>query len=141
MMIMTGSAIKSQAPIGKPLNHTFFENELNGPGAHPRPKVLMDGPPGGQGISASTVGLIRRTQPVYPQLAKKSGWQGTVVIRVVVQTNGMPGEAQIRKSSGHDILDKAAIEAIRSWRFSPAKDGNIPIRSAVDIPINFKLHG
>lgn len=77
--------------------------------------------------------------PVYPRIARESGWEGTVLVRVLVQTDGRPGSVRVRKSSGHAILDDAAIETVKKWRFIPAKDGNIPIRSVVEIPIHFAL--
>ncbi len=79
------------------------------------------------------------TPPVYPRIARESGWEGTVLIRVVVLADGNPGSISVHKSSGHAVLDEAAIEAVKKWKFTPAKDGNIPVRSVVEIPINFDL--
>ena len=76
---------------------------------------------------------------VYPLIAKKNEWEGTVRIRVVVQPSGFPETISIKKTSGHTVLDNAAIEAIQKTRFIPAKDGNIPVRSIVEIPIKFDL--
>ena len=99
----------------------------------------MARPPGGGGVSGSKVGIIRSIPPVYPRMARESGWEGTVVVRVLVRTSGIPGDVQVRKSSGHSILDEAAAEAVRKWRFKPEKDGNIPIQKYVDIPLKFDL--
>ena len=76
---------------------------------------------------------------IYPLIAKKNEWEGTVRIRVVIQPNGLPETISIKKTSGHKVLDNAAIEAVRKTRFIPAKDGNIPVRSIVEIPIKFDL--
>ena len=103
------------------------------------PNVLKATAPGTGNISKSKVGLGRTIPPVYPRIARESGWEGTVLVRVAVQPDGRPDTIQVRKSSGYSILDNAAIEAVKKWRFLPAKDGNIPIRSVVDIPINFDL--
>ena len=97
------------------------------------------GATGMNSISKSKVGLGRTIPPVYPRIARESGWEGTVLIRVAVQPDGSPESVRIRRSSGHAVLDNAAVEAVKKWRFSPAKDGNIPIRSIVEIPINFDL--
>ena len=102
-------------------------------------KVLLARPPGGKGASNSKVGIIRSIKPIYPPVAKDSGWEGTVILRVLVQTNGLPGEVRVQKSSGHSILDAAATEAVRKWRFKPEQDGNIPIETYVDIPLKFDL--
>jgi len=103
------------------------------------PNVLKAMAPGSGRISKSKVGLGRTIPPVYPRIARESGWEGTVLVRVAVQPDGRPDSIKVRKSSGHQILDEAAVEAVKKWRFFPAKDGNIPIRSMVEIPINFDL--
>ncbi len=103
------------------------------------PNVLKAMIPGSGSISKSKVGLGRTIPPIYPRIARESGWEGTVLVRVAVQPDGSPESVKIQKSSGHSILDTAAIEAVKKWKFSPAKDGNIPIRSMVEIPINFDL--
>lgn len=103
-------------------------------------RVLRAPPPGGQTASVSKVGIVRFVKPLYPAVAKDAGWEGIVVVRVLVQTNGLPGEVIVQKSSGYSLLDKAATEAVQQWRFKPAKDGNILINKYVDIPLKFELH-
>jgi len=103
------------------------------------PHVLKAMAPGTGGISQSKVGFGRTIPPVYPRIAQESGWEGTVLVRVAVQPDGSPDSITVRKSSGHPVLDHAAMDAIKKWRFLPAKDGNIPIRSMVNIPINFDI--
>lgn len=103
------------------------------------PHVLKANIPQTGTISKSKVGLGRTIPPLYPRIARENGWEGTVLVRVAVQPDGRPESVQVRKSSGHAILDDAAIEAVKKWRFIPAKDGNIPIRSVVEIPIHFDL--
>jgi protein TonB len=73
-------------------------------------------------------------------MARESGWEGTVIVRTLIDTNGIPNQVKIRKSSGHPTLDQAAQKAVKSWTFQPAKDGNIPITKWVDIPIKFDLN-
>ena len=103
-------------------------------------RVLRAPPPGGQTASVSKVGIVRFVKPIYPAVAKEAGWEGVVVVRVLVKTNGSAGEVTVQKSSGYAILDKAAMEAVEQWRFKPAKDGNILINKIVDIPLKFELH-
>ena len=90
-------------------------------------------------VQKKAVGLRYTVPAIYPRIAKKEGWEGTVTLRVVVDVKGKPAEITVDKSSGHKVLDDAAIRAVRKWIFSPAKDGNIPIRSSVKIPIHFSL--
>ena len=92
-----------------------------------------------KGLQKKGVGLRYTVPAIYPRIAKKEGWEGTVTLLVVVDVKGKPAEITVDKSSGHKILDDAAIHAVRKWIFSPAKDGNIPIRSSVKLPVHFSL--
>lgn len=55
--------------------------------------------------------------PEYPMLARRRGWQGVVAIFVHVDSNGQVSLAAVARSSGHDVLDQAALQAVRGWRF------------------------
>ena len=93
----------------------------------------------GQAQATTSVGVLRSIHPVYPLVAKRSGWEGTVLVRVTVETNGRASKVDVSRSSGHTVLDAAAVKAIEGWSFRPARDGNIPIRSVVVIPLKFSL--
>lgn len=82
---------------------------------------------------------LRNPPPSYPAVARERHWEGTVVLRVEVTAEGHPGQVNIDRSSGHEILDEAATEAARQWRFVPAKRGETALSSWVLIPIEFKL--
>ena len=92
------------------------------------------------GSTSTRPTIISSSRPVYPRVARESGWEGTVIVRTLIDTNGVPNQVKIRKTSGHPTLDQAAQEAVKSWTFQPAKDGNIPITKWVDIPIKFDLN-
>lgn len=79
-------------------------------------------------------------KPEYPSLAKSRDWQGKVSLRVKVSAAGLSAEVEIEHSSGHDILDDAAIDAVKQWRFIPAKRGETAVDSSVVVPIVFSLH-
>ena len=102
-------------------------------------RVLAAIPPGGQDISGSQVEIIHYVPPVHPRLAKELGWEGTVVVKFLVQTTGLPSQVTVKKSSGYPILDKAATDAIRQWRFKPAMDGNISINKITFATLKFEL--
>ena len=93
----------------------------------------------GEAQAATSVGVLRSVHPIYPRIAKKSGWEGTVLVRVTVEKNGRASKVDVSRSSGHKVLDDAAVKAIKRWAFRPARDGNIPIRSVVVIPLKFSL--
>ena len=77
--------------------------------------------------------------PAYPRAAKLKGWQGTAILRVEVKPDGKPGRIEIAQSSGYPVLDEASMEAIRSWKFVPAKIGDQAVAGTVEVPITFKL--
>ena len=93
----------------------------------------------GPAQAATSVGVLRSVHPIYPRIAKRSGWEGTVLVRVTVEATGRVSKAVVSRSSGHKVLDDVAIKAIRRWAFRAARDGNIPIRSVVVIPLKFSL--
>jgi protein TonB len=82
--------------------------------------------------------LIYRVRPEYPNLARVSGIQGTVIVEVLLGTNGRIEETRILKSN--PMLDEAALTAVRQFRFSPAMQRDKCVRVRMCIPIVFKLH-
>jgi len=79
-------------------------------------------------------------KPKYPRIAANRGWQGTVLLLVRVSVEGDSKEISIQRSSGHESLDEAAIEAVERWKFIPAKRGDTPVSSLVVVPISFILN-
>jgi len=77
--------------------------------------------------------------PDYPRLSRELKEQGIVQLRVHVSAEGRPTEILINRSSSYDRLDQAAINAVRQWRFVPAKRGSDALAAWVIVPINFTL--
>ena len=77
--------------------------------------------------------------PIYPSLAKRRGEEGRVLLRVQVSAEGRADRVEVSKTSGSPILDEAAIEAVRRWRFVPARRGSDAIAAPVLVPIAFAL--
>ncbi len=103
-------------------------------------RTLTASPPVRTGSITTRPTIVTSSRPVYPRVARESGWEGTVIVRTLIKTDGTPSELKIRQSCGHPTLDEAALDAVKSWTFQPAKDGNIPITKWVDIPIKFDLN-
>lgn len=82
---------------------------------------------------------LENPPPVYPRLSKRLGEVGNVSLMVFVDPTGAPGTINIQTSSGHDRLDQAAAEAVRRWRFVPAKNGDRTVAAWVLVPIYFSL--
>jgi len=78
-------------------------------------------------------------KPDYPTIAKSRGWQGKVMLRVQVSAEGLSDAVRVDQSSGHEMLDESAIEAVKKWRFIPAKRGETAVASSVIVPIIFTL--
>lgn len=96
----------------------------------------------GNGQSGTTLTQARyraTPQPNYPDSARREGKEGRVLLRVLVDEEGRTKAIEINTSSGHDLLDRAAAEAIKKWRFVPARAGGKPIETWVKVPIEFQL--
>jgi len=79
--------------------------------------------------------------PAYPPLARLRGYQGVVVLFVEVLVDGRVGQVGIRRSAGHEILDRAALEAVRAWRFEPGRKEGRAVTMSVEVPVRFVLNG
>ncbi|OBU14367.1 hypothetical protein AYY19_06450 [Photobacterium aquimaris] len=81
-----------------------------------------------------------RPSPVnYPKLAKRRGIEGQVLVEVWIDAQGQQLKQKLIKSSGAQILDNAAIAAIKKWRFSSHIVNGKAIAHRVQIPVRFKL--
>jgi len=77
--------------------------------------------------------------PSYPRIARQRGWEGTVRLTAFIEKDGTPNHVGIAESSGFGILDKTALETVKTWKFSPAQAGPIRFSSRISIPIRFDL--
>jgi periplasmic protein TonB len=114
------------------------------------------GPPGGSASSSArepTVaalpsdGVTQRAiprggyqyRPTYPARARRLGIQGTTLLHVLVADTGRVVEVIVKQSAGHPDLDQAAADAVRRWRFEPARSGREPVEMWVQLPFEFRL--
>ena len=104
---------------------------------------LQDGRQGESGKAQAGQMILPRylhaSRPAYPVIARMRGYEGMVLLAVQVLTDGSAGEVRIKKSSGYAPLDQSALNAVRAWRFEPARKRNMPLAMTVDIPIRFSL--
>jgi len=77
--------------------------------------------------------------PKYPPLAREKGYEGTVYLRVQVQGDGRVGTLAVDRSSGYEILDRAAADSVKEWTFLPAQKDGRPLASWVLLPVKFML--
>lgn len=112
------------------------------PGAVPGPRV---GAGVARGTGASVTSFARplggyQTTPHYPEAARREGAEGVVTLRFEVLASGKVGVVQVQRSAGRRDLDRAAIEAIRTWRFEPARRGKETVTVWVILPVRFELN-
>ena len=84
---------------------------------------------------------LRNPAPRYPLASRRAGEQGTVTLRVLVSPDGLASRVAVEKSSGSPHLDAAALEAVKAWRFTPARRGADAVESWMLVPIVFRLEG
>ena len=77
--------------------------------------------------------------PAYPESARRRRESGRVMLRVAVSAEGRATEVAVAESSGSAVLDAAAADAVRSWRFVPATRGGLTVAGVADVPIRFNL--
>lgn len=77
--------------------------------------------------------------PTYPEAARRMGVEGATFLKVRIREDGLVGEVLVTRSAGHALLDQAAVEAVRRWRFEPARRGAEPVAVWVSLPIRFRL--
>ncbi len=97
------------------------------PAAHPRPSTMMEG------------NLVLRVQPDYPAPARQLRVQGKVVLRAVISREGTIENLQV--VSGHPMLVRAAVDAVRQWRYRPYVLNGEPVDVETEVTVNFVLSG
>jgi len=105
------------------VNYTLAD----GGGTPPAPTVAKEGEEATEG----TIQPIKQIQPTYPQLAKAGGIQGIVVLRATIEKDGSVSNLEVVR--GHPLLVKAAIDAVRQWRYPADNAGT------TDVTLNFTL--
>ena len=80
-----------------------------------------------------------QVRPPYPAAARQRGIQGMTLLRVHVETDGRVGDIAVQQSAGHAELDRAAADAVRQWRFEPARNEAGSVAMWVLIPVEFRL--
>lgn len=82
---------------------------------------------------------LNNPAPFYPAVAKRKGVQGKVLLSVLVKTDGTPASVSISRSSGSSDLDEAALDAVKQWKFIPARSKGQFVEASVVVPVEFKI--
>ena len=84
---------------------------------------------------------IFSVKPEYPYIARKRGYEGKVVVRLLIGKDGRVKRLFLVKSSGYKVLDRSALKALKNWKFSPARIAGAPVEYWVEVPVVFRLSG
>lgn len=93
------------------------------------------------GVRGTTAAVAYREvrPPDYPHAARLRGWEGETLLRVLVGADGRPRQVHVERSSGHSLLDRAAVHAVRGWRFHPAQLEGVARDAWTVVPVAFRL--
>ncbi|MCG8342540.1 MAG: energy transducer TonB, partial [Chlorobiales bacterium] len=85
--------------------------------------------------------FVKQKEPRYPDMARRAGIEGRVVVSVLISENGMPIKAQIVKRAPSDqtVFDKSAIECVMNSTYSPGIQNGSPVKVWLTVPIRFTL--
>jgi protein TonB len=106
----------------------------------PPPPPAAPAPPArpAAAVATSQPQPISTPSPKYPAQALRNGERGTVMVSVEIGADGVPTDVGVAKSSGSRHLDRAAVDAVRRWRFRPAMADGRPTTGQVQVPISFE---
>lgn len=119
----------------------FFERADTGESAVAVPPVERRTivPPSTSSAVATAPRLLSSTEPLYPAAARRLNQEGSVLLRVRVDALGRAEAIEVARSSGHSLLDAAAMDAVRRWRFAPAQSEGRAISGWVSFTVTFRL--
>jgi protein TonB len=137
----------SAEPVPAPAPPAFALAPSIGPSGPPTSNTRAQGTETARPSTGIPEGLTRyarprggyQVQPTYPPAPRRLGIQGTTLLRVRILADGRIGEVLVEKSAGHPDLDEAAADAVRHWRFDPARRGTEAVALWVLLPVEFRL--
>jgi protein TonB len=101
---------------------------------------LPEGPDAREVVKVSKPECYEKTQPYYPELARKAGIEGTVVVKIIIGTDSRISEAVILKSPGKQFgFDDAALNALKQWRCNPAMIDGRKMETEGVVSVNFRI--
>lgn len=108
--------------------------------SHSARAALEPGSPSDPMIERDATPLYRLNPvPEYPFIGRKRGYQGTVILEVLVTREGRVGDLRVVASSGYSVLDQAALASVRTWIFDPGMKAGKKVDMWVKVPVRFRL--
>src|SRR5207237_336900 len=117
------------------LPKTMMATMLTAPPAPPKPKPTGPVRVGGNVQAAR---IVNRVQPVYPPLARQTRISGTVRLHAIISKDGTIQQLEVM--SGHPLLQQAALDAVRQWRYQPTLLNGEPVEVDTTIDVIFSLN-
>ena len=133
--LVTTRAEKAASPVvAPPAPKAPVLAPLDAPPAPKAPQAVVTPP----GFGAA---YLNNPPPVYPLAARRNREEGKVLLKVFVSAAGAVEKIELHTTSGSARLDQAAQDAVRGWRFVPARQGDTSVAAWVIVPIKFTLEG
>ncbi len=104
----------------------------------PPPAAPAAPPPTAAPVATTIPQPVSTPSPKYPARALRRREQGTVMVSAEIGVDGVPSSVEVVRSSGSRDLDRAAVDAVRRWRFRPAMADGRPTVGRVQVPISFQ---
>jgi protein TonB len=83
--------------------------------------------------------LVHKVNPTYPFRAKRRGVEGKVVVRFLVDKQGLVSEFSVVQAEPEGVFEESALKAVTKWRFEPGMKDKKPVSTWVQVPIRFEL--
>ena len=99
---------------------------------------IQASPPERVGDDVSRPEIISSTKPVYTELARRARVSGTVIVEAIIDEQGNVGNVRVLKGQPMG-LDKAAVDAIKTWKFKPAMKAGKPVKVYYVLTVNFQV--
>lgn len=143
----TASSLNKPVRPPLPADAGFIKNTHrvpDGPSEPPTTAAILPDTQNDDTLSGAVLKLARplykhNTAPPYPRKARRMGFEGIVMLKVLIDENGRVDDLMLLKSSGHTVLDRAALSAVKKWLFEPGTEGGIKKKMWVKIPVRFDL--
>ena len=143
----TASSDSKPARKTLPADTTFIRKSQRVPDRSSEPTSTAAMLPGTQSDDTLSVPVLKlarplykqNTSPPYPRKARRLGYEGIVMLKVLIDENGRVDDLTVLQSSGHTVLDRAASSAVKKWLFEPGTEGGIKKKMWVKIPVRFDL--
>jgi periplasmic protein TonB len=122
----------SVQPIAPPAPYvpTVAVAAVTAPAPPAAPKIVLP---------SSDADYLNNPKAKYPRASHAMREEGTVRFEVLIGANGLPQDVKLNKSSGYERLDSAALEVIKTWKFTPGTSNGVPMAMSRIVPYTFKI--